>query len=238
MANKFAPKPLTPTNALLVATVTKLLRTPELAQINFKLGKLDVQGSRFRDVANAIDAGRIKCWTVAEFKSQGRDELAPGKIVEARYEIKTNAMLFSSADYGTNPGEDRTVVHEAVHAAFDLATAKGKTVQSLSIDDEAAAVIAVAFYIRFCNRPIGGFLMDAEGPEKPALALVDRLLSSNSGNPAVPGSYNLTVEDTMEVRNAVAVSRRFNTYIGSDGLLTDDSGALYTYDGVPACTIK
>ncbi|MEQ1765125.1 MAG: hypothetical protein ABL984_18505 [Pyrinomonadaceae bacterium] len=236
-APQFAPKQPAPSNARLAATVTNILRTPELAQINFQLGGLNVRGGRFMEVANAIGAGRIKCWTVAEFRSQGRDELAPGKIVEARYEIKTNAMLFSSDDYGTNPGEDRTVVHESVHAAFDLNTPKGQKVKNLSIDDEAAAVVAVAFYIRLCKRQIGAFLMDAEGPEKPALELVDSLLG-NSVNNAVPGPYNITLEDARAVRDAVAVSRRFNTYIGSDGLLTDNSGALYVYEGVPACSLR
>lgn len=225
-----------PTNGKLVSTVTQILWQPGLAGINFQLGGLMVAGSQFGRVAEAVGSGRIKCWTAEQFGSQGADELAPGMTVNARYEVKPNAMVFSSDSFGTGPGEDRTIVHEAVHAAFDLDApvgAKTKT-QTLSADDEAAAVLAVAFYIRLCSKPVGGFLMEADGPERPALALVDRL-GVKPGGPLRPRPYVLNIQDTQPIRTAVAAKWRFTTFIDSDGRFTDNTGAKYTYDGVPVC---
>ena len=242
MANPFAtpstPKSPKPTNPVLAATASRILRQPGLANINFELGGLKVSGLQFAQVAAAIESSRIKCWTVKEFESQGSEQLAPGMIVNARYRIEPNAMLFSSDDFGTNPGEDRTIVHEAVHAAFDLEAPVGKQTQTLSIDDESAAVVAVAFYIRLCNRPIGGFLMDADGPEKPALELVDRLAERSGPVPVWRGPFRFSAEDIQPIRNGTARKWNYTKYIDKDGHQADDSGAIYTYDGVPVCSKK
>jgi len=240
MANPFtstvAPKIPQPTNRLLAGTASGILRQPCLARINFQFGSLKVNGSNFARVADAIDSGRIKCWTVKEFESQGADELAPGMIVNAQYQIKPNAILFSSEDFGRNPGEDRTIVHEAVHAAFDLDAPLGKKTPTLSIEDESAAVVAVAFYIRLCKKEVGGFLMDAEGPEKAALALVDSVADRSGPFPTWPGPYIFTQQDTQAIRTGTATKWHFDQFIASDGRWTDNSGAKYVYDGVPACS--
>lgn len=237
-ATTFAPKVPKPTNRALAATASGILRQPGLAMINFQFGGLTVNGPQFARVADAIDAGRIKCWTVREFQSQGADELAPGMIVNAQYQITPNAMLFSSDDFGLNPGEDRTIVHEAVHAAVDLNAPIGKKTQTLSIDDEAAAVMAVAFYIRLCNKPIGAFMMDADGPEKPALELIDRLADTSGPTPVWRGPYVFSPEDMQPIRDGSAKKWNFNQFIGKDGHWTDNSGARYVYDGVPVCGKK
>ena len=226
------------TNRALAITASGILRQTGLSMINFQLGGLTVTGSLFSRVADAIDAGRIKCWTVREFKSQGADELAPGMMVNAQYQIKSNAMLFSSEDFGKGPGEDRTIVHESVHAAFDLDAPLGAKTQTLSIDDEAAAVVAVAFYIRLCNKPVGAFKMDAGGPEEPALALVDRLANRTGPMPTWRGPYLITPEDAQPIRDGAARKWHFDKFKGKDGYDTDNSGALYTYDGVPVCSKK
>ena len=242
MANPFpttsAPKAPKPTNPALAATVVRILRQPGLTNMNFELGGLRVSGPQFARVADAIEAGRIKCWTVTEFESQGVNGLAPGMVVNARYGIDSNAMLFSSEDFGTNPGEDRTIVHEAVHAAFDLDAPVGKKTQTLSIDDEAAAVVAVAFYIRLCNKPVGGFLMDADGPEKPALDLVDRIADRRGPVPVWRGPYRFSLEDTRPIRDGAARKWNFNKFRDTDGSQVDNSGARYVYDGVPLCSKK
>ncbi len=233
-----APKLPKPTNPTLAATAIKILRQPGLMNINFELGALKVMGSQFARVADAIDAQRIKCWTVAEFEPQGVNGLAPGMVVNARYGIDSNAMLFSSEDFGTNPGEDRTIVHEAVHAAFDLDAPVGQKTQTLSIDDEAAAVVAVAFYIRLCNRPVGGFLMDADGPERPALELIDRLADRTGRIPVGRGTYRFSLEELKAIREGAARKWNFNKSKDTDGSEVDNSGARYVYDGVPVCGKK
>ena len=236
----FPPKPPKPTNRVLAATASRILRQAGLANINFELGGLKVVGSQFARVADAIDAGRIKCWTVKEFEPQGVNGLASGMTVNARYGIDSNAMLFSSEHFGTNPGEDRTIVHEAVHAAFDLDAPIGKKpqVQTLSIDDEAAAVVAVAFYIRLCKKKVGGFLMDADGPEKPALELVDSLADTSGPEPVWSGPYKFTADDVKAIRDGAAKKWNFNSFKDKDGSYVDNSGARYVYDGVPVCSKK
>ena len=232
------PRPNEPklSNPVLTATAIRILRTPGLANINFELGGLKVVGSQFARVADPIEGGRIKCWTVTEFESQGVTGLAPGRVVNARYGIDSNAMLFSSENFGTNAGEDRTIVHEAVHAAFDLDAPVGKKTQTLSIDDESAAVLAVAFYIRLCGKPIGGFLIDADGPEKPALALVDRVADRKSPVPVWRGPFKFSDNDIKPIREGAARKWNFNKFVDTDGHQVDNSGAKYVYDGVPACS--
>lgn len=232
----FAAKSSATTNTRLAATVSGILRQPGLARINFQFCGLTVNGSQFKQVADAVDTGRIKCWTVTEFKSQGNDELAPGMIVNAQYQIKPNAMVFSSESFGSGPGEDRSIVHEAVHAAFDLVAPTGKKSPTLSIDDEATAVVAVAFYIRLCNKPIGGFLMDADGPEKPALDLVDGVADRTGAIPMWTGPYIFNAADVQSVRTGAAAKWNFTSFIDVDGRPTDSSKAKYIYDGVPVCS--
>jgi hypothetical protein len=224
-----------PTNPTLASTVSKTLRQHGLSKVNFKFCGLTVTGSHFIRVADAVDAGRIKCWTASVFKSQGKDELAKGMIVNARYDLEPNAMVFSDETFGSGPGEDRSIVHEAVHAAFDLDAPTGKKTSTLSIDDESAAVLAVAFYIRLCDRPIGGFLMDADGPEKPALALVDSLADRTGDVPTWTGPYTFEPLDVQAIRNGTAMKWNFRSFIDTDGRPTDRSGAKYVYDGVPVC---
>ena len=242
MADPFAKTPAhrapKPTNTAMAATASRILRQPGLANINFEFGGLKFSGSQFAQVAAAIETGRIKCWTVNEFESQGANELARGMTVNARYRIEQNAMLFSGDDFGTNPGEDRTIVHEAVHASFDLGAPVGKKTQTLSIDDESVAVLAVAFYIRLCSKPIGGFLMDADGPEKAALELVDRVADRTGLVPAWRGPFKFGPEDMQPIRNGTARKWNFNSFVDKDGHQVDNSGARYVYDGVPLCSKK
>jgi hypothetical protein len=218
----------------LTNTVTSILRQPGLAKLAFNLGGLEVTGSKLGSVADAIAAGKIKCLTVTEFVSQGKNELAAGMTVAARYEIKKNAMVFEKESYGSSPGEDRTIVHEAVHAIFDLnAGPKGK--QNLAVDDEAAAVLTEAFYIRLCNKPVGGFKMMVDGPQEHALNLADEVLIETDNFVAKPGTYMLRPDQLESLRAAVAKDWNFTTFVGKDGLPTDNRNLKYVYDGVPKC---
>lgn len=239
MANPFGNIPLRktprPTNPTLAATVSQTLRQPGLMRIAFKLGSVQVNGIQFSQVAQAVESGRIKCWTVEEFESQGKDELPDGRMVESRYGVESNAMLFFRDDYGKGPGEDQTIVHESVHAAFDLAVPAKNKVSNLSIEDEAAAVLAAAFYIKLCNKEEHGFKLGGGG-ESEALTLAEQALRD-------PGVFNVlndmiffTPEETEPLRYAVSVSRNYRKFIDKeDGRPTDRTGARYTYDGVAVC---
>jgi hypothetical protein len=228
-----------PTNQTIVKNIVPILLEPGLARINFKLGNISVVGTNFARVAEAIKTGRIKCWTEAESPFQASNALANGMTINAQYQETPNAMVVQSEDFGTNPGEDRTIVHEAVHAALDLDAPLGKKTQTLSIDDEAAAVIAVAFYIRICNKQIGGFLMDADGPEKPALELVDRLIKTKGPVQMWPAPYVLGEEESRKIRIGAGFKWNYTQGIDpKDGLWTDNTTHLYTYGGVPVCGKK
>jgi len=236
-ALKKAPIPK-PTNPTLAPTVSQTLRTPGLSKISFRLGSVEVTGMQFSQVAQAVDSGRIKCWTVDEFESQGTDELPDGRLVESRYGIQSNAMLFSRADYGKKPGEDQTIVHESVHAAFDLMVPAKKTMTTLSIEDEAAAVLAAAFYIRLCGKQEHGFKLGGGG-EAEALELVDQAVRDPGVFNVVNGKFFFTPEETQALRYAVSMSRNYKKFIDkTDGLPTDRTGAVYTYNGVPVCGKK
>ena len=221
----------------LTTTVTSILRQAGLNKLAFSLGGLEVTGAKLASVADAISAGKIKCLTVTEFASQGKNELAAGMTVAARYEIKNNAMVFERESYGGAIGEDRTIVHEAVHAVFDLnAGPKGK--QNLAVDDEAAAVLTEAFYIRLCGKPLGGFKMMADGPQDQALRLVDEVLLETDNFVAKPGTYKFSFDQLKDLRAAVAKDWNFTKFVGSDGLKTDNRKLRYVYDGVPKCPGK
>lgn len=232
MANPALKVPA-PTNRMLAAKVSEILRRPGLLEIAFQLGRIQVTGMMFQQVAQAVTTGRIKCWTVAEFSSQGRDDLVGGRRIEAEYKTKPNAMVFQRADYGSVPSEEQTIVHEAVHAALDLSVARGKLL-TLSIEDEAAATLASAFYIKLCNPNEDGFRMGGGGHAE-ALELAEQALKYPGNYAVAKGRYLFTDNETEALRYAVATARKFNKHIGSDGLPTDASGAIYTYEGVPVC---
>jgi hypothetical protein len=222
------------TNSTLVETVTGILKETGLLRMAFKVGDLEVTGSKLKEVADAISAGSIKCLTKEEFISQGTDELAAGMTVAARYEIKNDAMVFQSQNYGHKLGEDRTILHEAVHAMFDMqAGPRGK--QNLAVDDEAAAVLTEAFYIRLCNKPLGGFKMMVDGPQDHALRLADEVLVETENFMGKAGIYAFRPDQLNDLREAVAKDWNFRKFKGKDGLLTDNRKLRYVYDGIPKC---
>lgn len=221
------------TNSVLRSTVTKILRQEGVSKISFKLGGLLVSGEQLVQVANAIDAGRISCLTTAQFESQGKDELAHGMTVAARYQIKKNAMVLESEGYGNALGEDRTILHEAVHAMFDLHLPAGT--KNLSRDDEAAAVMAEAFYIRLCGKPVGGFAMMIDGPQREALRLVDEIRVATNDFNSMPSPYVFPDRDIVTFRTAVSNNWNFKVFKDSDGRWTNNSKMKYTYDGVAKC---
>src|SRR5690349_19942795 len=94
------------TNSTLASTVAEVLKHSSLSQINFKLGNVEVNGMQFSQVAQAVESGRIKCWTVEEFESKGDLDLPDGRLVNAQYKPARNAMLFSRENFGKASGED------------------------------------------------------------------------------------------------------------------------------------
>ena len=217
----------------LTNTVTNILRQQGLAPLAFNLNGIEVTGQKLAAVADAIAHGKIRCLTVKAFQNQGK--LAQGMTVAARYDITKNALLFESESYGNAPGEDRTIVHESVHAIFDLNAPSPKGKKNLAVDDEAAAILTEAFYIRLCGKRVGGFKMMADGPQEHALDLADEILEETKNFTAKPEAYVLSPAQLMKLRTAVARDWNFVSFVDTDGSLTDNSGLMYVYDGVAKC---
>jgi hypothetical protein len=219
----------------LANTVTRILRQPGIWKIGYDLNGLCVTGMRFSLVAKAIADGTIACESVDSFKPQVGG-LAPGMVTTARYEIHANTMLFSREDFGASKvSEEITIVHEATHAIFDL-FAKSKDDRTLSIDDESAAVLASALYIRLCSKNPGNFTMFVDGPEDEALKLADRMIAETGGVERDKRTYFLKPHQTKRLRNAVAKGWNFvKKPPEPDGSVTDSSGVQYIYNGVVKC---
>jgi len=218
-------------NDTLKKNVSRLLRTPGMEKIGFQLGALTVTGQKLGQVAQAIDDGKIQCLTVKELElKQGPITLPKGMTIEAQYKEEFNAMLFRDESYGTAPGEDRTIVHEAVHASFDLLTPK-KGFQTLAMDDESAAVLTEALYIKVCGLPVGGFKMMAPQAEAWNLA---GLMSIETDDFTKGGIYNLDPSQTADLRAEVAKAWGFVQVPDKTGY-TDNSTAIYVYNGMVKC---
>ena len=222
------------TNERLQATVLTILRRPGVWKIGFDLAGLTVTGMRYSMVAKAVADGSIECLAVDKFESQGPDSLAPGMVTAARYDIQKNAMLFPREDYGSKPSEERAIFHEATHAIFDL-FASSHDDRTLAINDESAAVLAEALYLRLTDRPMGNFTMWIDGPQDNALKLADKMMAETGDFEKDKRTYFLKPQQTQKLRDAVAIDWHFTTYTGSDGLPTDSSKVRYIYDGVVKC---
>jgi hypothetical protein len=223
------------TNQTLANTVLRILRQPGFNKIGFSLGGLVVTGVRYSMVAKAIEESKIECHVVDKFASQGADELAPGMSTVARYSADLNAMIFSREDYGSvKASEQRTIVHEATHAIFDL-FATSKDDRTLSINDESAAVLAEALYIRLCGKPPGNFTMFIDGPQDEALKLADKMMEATGDFERDRRTYSLKPAQTKKLRDAVAVDWNFTRTVEPTGIISDRTGTQYIYNGVVKC---
>jgi hypothetical protein len=194
------------TNKTLVNTALSILRQPNISKIGFELNGLVVTGVRFAEVANAIQMGRISCEVVSKFNRPPGQELPPGSIILARYVPETNTMQFPSESYGTGNAYEKTVIlHEATHAMFDL-FAKTNDDQVLAIDDESAAVLAQALYIRLCDvdDAVNRFTRVIDGPGELALKLADQMMKETGDFVRDRRTYSLKPDQIVKFRLAVA----------------------------------
>jgi hypothetical protein len=139
----------------------RVLRSPDTQRIRFSFtgttgAKISVDGSSFRRVAAAIDNDTIH---------PNEGGVARGW---ARYDARTN-------NFNIGPGEhwsrafDALLVHESVHAAFDL---NHSTLPW--IDNETAAYIAQGYYLR--NSGFGNARLDHLGQPYLGRMIVDSIV--------------------------------------------------------------
>ena len=222
------------TNQTLANTAVRILRQPFVQKIGFDLHGLTVTGVRYSMVAKAIEDGKIECRVESEIKPKTKDELAPDTFIEAQYRAPQNAMVFPRESYGSVGYEERTIFHEATHAIFDLFAASSNT-QTLAIEDETAAVLDEAHYVRLSTRPTRNFAMMIDGRGDRALKLVDRMMAKTGDFERDRRTYFLTPDETNSLREVVAADWHFIKYIDSQGYPTDSTGVKYIYDGVVSC---
>lgn len=220
------------TNLNLVNTILKILRQPGVLKIAFELRGLVVTGQRFMLVAKAIEESKISCKVVDKFTQSPGQKLAPGMVTEARYDPDADAMIFPREDYGKSNAYERTVIiHEATHAIFDL-FAKTNEDRVLGIDDESAAVLAQALYIRLCDGAAAAhrFSMFIGGPGDLALQIVDQMISETGNFEKDKRTYFLKPNQIEKFR--LAVAKDWNMIKDEE---SDRTGQLSIYNGVVTC---
>lgn len=118
--------------------VVRLLISPTVRRINFSIMTRRIQGSGFAQIAVRLDP-----------MLRGRNRLdvtvaTQAANVGASYRTNVNHFSFPRANFGTTPAEQMTIVHEATHALLDFTRSTNR-----AIDDEAAAYIAGAMFMRY-----------------------------------------------------------------------------------------
>jgi len=221
----------------LVATASGILRNANIWKIAFDLNGICVTGQRYVMVAKAIEEGKIACNAVSKAALAKGAKLAPGTVTAARYDADENAMLFPRENYGSADAYERTVIlHEATHAMLDL-FAKTDDDRVLGIDDESAAVLAQALYIRLCGADdaVRMFAMSIGGPGEEALRLADKMIDQTGGFERDRRTYFLRPDQTTKLRAAVAQEWNLIRVERPDGNFSDSSGNLSVYNGVVTC---
>jgi hypothetical protein len=130
--------------------IARVLRSSACRKIDFYVGSFHVDSAGFELVAKALDTGKIKVVIY--------EELADG----AAYSEKLNVIGVASADVCTTALGRSLVVHEAVHALYDL--------RKLSFDPatgEATSYISGALFESYTLREflggVGGAAFAATG---------------------------------------------------------------------------
>lgn len=115
--------------------VSDVLGLPNVMRIAFTYGTIIVGNAGFKAVADALTAGKITIVVNARLGGN-----------TAIYSYKHNRFSFGFADAGGNADKQSLVVHEAVHAGFDVASTP-----MLVKESEGLAYIAQCLYYYYAN---------------------------------------------------------------------------------------
>lgn len=113
-------------------SVLRILQSPEVARINFRLLGVEVSGRAYLEIADKILEGHF----TAELETD------IGNGTGAKYSPRENKFRFGSHRFGFREWQSY-VVHEATHAIVDF-----KKIKISKIDDEVVAHIAHTLYLR------------------------------------------------------------------------------------------
>lgn len=115
--------------------VAKVLARPEVAKIEFSLGKISISSASFKKVGVCIRSGKIK---VTHTPKLGRGT--------AKYRYTKNTLFLGFSSVSGNADSEALIVHECTHAACDIDGKKLLVSQS-----EAAAYVAQCLYYFYRN---------------------------------------------------------------------------------------
>jgi DUF971 family protein len=115
-------------------SVLRILQSPAISRVNFRLLGVEVSGKAYVEIAEKILEGHI---AVPDELDKGL-----GKSTGAGYSPRLNRLRFGSHRYGFREWNSY-VVHEATHALVDY-----KKIQIIKIDDEVVAHVAHVLYLR------------------------------------------------------------------------------------------
>lgn len=132
------PKPQRPAmdfgDAATAQIVLSVLGSAPMGWMNFQVGSYHINTLEFRKVADRIRSGTISVYQL------------PGDSEVARYDPEANAL---HVRFGWHLTEQAKIVHETVHAIFDLK----KACNIFTLDDEAAAYLAESIYAQVSVHP-------------------------------------------------------------------------------------
>lgn len=112
-----------------------ILSKPEVLKMRFTCGTRNLNSAILSQVADRLRKGKIHI------------EVDPTKLgpdIVAQYRPRRHTFIFSSPFFGQNVFEQAAILHESVHAAWDV-IGQGKRFRS--IDDEASAYLAESSFL-------------------------------------------------------------------------------------------
>jgi hypothetical protein len=113
-------------------SVLRILQSPEVSRVNFKLLGVEVSGRAYREIADKVLEGHF----VVELE----DDVGDG--AGAKYSPRQNKFRFGNHRYGFREWHSY-VVHEMTHAIVDY-----RKIKISKIDDEVVAHVAHTLYLR------------------------------------------------------------------------------------------
>ena len=112
-----------------------ILSKPEVLKMRFTCGTRSLNSVILSQVADRLRKGKILIDV---------DPTKLGPDVVAQYRPRRHTFIFSSPFFGQNVFEQAAILHESVHAAWDI-IGHGKRFRS--IDDEASAYLAESSFL-------------------------------------------------------------------------------------------
>ncbi|WP_406698798.1 hypothetical protein V5E97_07915 [Singulisphaera sp. Ch08] len=178
--------------------VLSTLGSAPMGWINFHIGPYHINTLEFRKIADRIRSGTFAVYRL------------PGDAEKAEYDPEANALHIR---FGWDIVDKANIVHEAVHAIFDLK----KACNIFTLDDEAAAYLAESLYAQAYVLPSDRRQLVGRYEEDQAIFMQSYLLARS-----VLEGAELGDADFDPLRNAIANHSEYKA--GSRGVAA--------YDGV------